>query len=196
MADKFWIKYEIERIDCRLPKETSGFEGFIEHVLTGQAMIGFGDKSVSTGRCGLLGLWRSLIRLFTFPALYGREAFETVLDRDIDFRSDFQDGKVVFTIVEIGRSKFTFEVSVVEALQVVGAFHHELLTKIFEAWPDIRRHGWLLIHIPDAFALAPMLPVVQHSAHPACLRNPEPASSRWTSPPRNPSLPKPLRRPP
>lgn len=156
MTNNFWIKYEIERVDCSLPPDdTNGsYEGFVAHAIKGKALIGFGEKSVPTGPCGLLQLSRSLIRLCTFPVLYSMEAFETVLDRDIDFRSVARDENIIFTITEGHKSRLVFEVPLREALQAVGAFHRDLLMKLFEACPPIREHGLLLIRIPDAFALA------------------------------------------
>lgn len=152
----FSIEYAIEKIDCDSPADDSNtsYEGFMLHAIIGRAMLHLGNQSIGIGRCGLLALSRSLIRLCTFPALYGLEAFETVIDLPTDFRASIDKENVVICVSSGSAKETKFVVSLDEAMREIGAFHRGLLSELFVQCPQIKNHGLLLVRIPDAFALA------------------------------------------
>lgn len=158
-AEKFWIEYAVESIDCQYSGNDSNaeYEVFMAHAIVGTVKLGSIDKSISVTSCGLLALSRSLIRLCIFPAMYGVEAFETILDTDVDLTSTYQDGFVELDVHRGIRSQLRIEVSLADAMGAVGRFHKALLLELFGACPQVRQHPLLLVRVPDAFALAQIL---------------------------------------
>ena|SRR6185503_7520596 len=159
MTNDFWIKHKVEQVNCLIPREDSNpeYEGFMLNAMIGEAVIGSGDQSISTGKCSLLWLSRSLIRLCTFPVLYASEAYESVMETSTALRSRFQDGTLAISVQESRKQVLTFQVPLVTAIQTVGAFHNDLLLTLFQSCPVLRDYGTLLVRIPDAFAIEQML---------------------------------------
>jgi hypothetical protein len=158
MSNDFWIKHKVEQVNCLIPRDSNpDYEGFMLNAMIGEAVIGSGEQSISTGKCSLLCLSRSLIRLCTFPVLYGTEAFESVMETSIDLRSRFNGGNLVISVQDGRVQVLTFHVPLVAALQKVGSFHHSLLMSLFQSCPVLRDYGALLVGIPDAFAIEQMV---------------------------------------
>jgi hypothetical protein len=155
MLDHFWITHEIDQIDCDLPT-TDDFpiEAFLLHVVTGTAIIGYGQQSVSIPACGLLQLSSSLTGLVTFPAMYRLEGFAHAIETEFDFRSYLDNDNIVITIFRGPTQRLSFAVSITSALQTVGPFHREVLSKWLKACPTLWNHGVLLTKIPYAFGLS------------------------------------------
>lgn len=150
------ISYSVNSIDCERPDPHDTVEGFIRNAIIGSAAIRCGDQSLHIPECGLLHLSRSLIRLSTFPVLYGIRASETLLYPDVDFHSTFSDDGLELAVNDNGR-RLVFEVPLASTLRQVGTFHASLLQTLFETCPEVKLDGHLRLQIPDAFALAFLL---------------------------------------
>jgi hypothetical protein len=110
------------------------------------------SASVTIDSCGLFQLSRSLIRLCTYPTMYGMEATETAWDTDFDMRSTFHDGQL--ELLFRGAHATVFRVAIDQALRAVGKFNRDLLNELWVKCPSLRDEGTLLVRMPDAFALA------------------------------------------
>jgi hypothetical protein len=154
MNDILGITYDIQQVRCDLPHDD--VETFVEHILRGTASISFGDQSIHLPPCGLLRMSRSLIRLCTFPVLYGIEAHESVMDYGIDFRSTYQNQELCLEIKGFGdgREEIVLSLPMSEAIGIVGTFHRNILLEIFRRCPTIIDENRLLLTIPDGFALS------------------------------------------
>jgi hypothetical protein len=159
MQDKFAITHDIEKIDCSIAFDTSyaASVSFVENVIIGTAKLKFLDKELSVARYPLFVLSRSLIRLCTFPILYGCEASESVLEQDIDFRSNFSNGRISLHVNDGRKGEFESQVFLDDALRTVGTFHLGLLAILLQECPAYRGYHIPMERIPDAFALAGIL---------------------------------------
>ncbi len=154
MADSLRITYDVELANFDV--STSEVEAFVEFTLRGSVTIHSNNGSMRIGPCGLLGVSRSLIRLCTFPVLYGVETNESVMDYGIDFRSVYEIGRITLEVGNFGREHDNISVSLAaaEAMEIAGAFHKNILLEIFRRCPRILDENRLLLQIPDAFPLA------------------------------------------
>lgn len=154
MTQKFEITFDVDRADCN-PCEHQ-VEPFVENVLRGSVTIISSDHSFCIKPCGILRVSRSLLRLCTFPILYGIEARETVLDLGIDFRAVYEKTYIALEIMILsrGRKNIVLSLPVADALQVLGRFHRDIVLEIFRRCPSLIDEIALLAEIPDAFALS------------------------------------------
>jgi hypothetical protein len=153
MHDSFRVTYEVEQVQCDLP--TDIVHVFVEYVLVGTVTIFSGERSLKISPCGLLQVSQSLVRLCTFPVMYGVEASESRFDNGADFRSTFDDGVLVLE-VNPGFKEHNLVVRVppVEAQKIVGSFHRDVLLDLFRLCPKLQYENLLLLKIRDAFPLA------------------------------------------
>ena len=175
MPSRFSIDYEIGRVDCdciRSNPDNGDYEGFMLNAVMGEVTLRCGTKSISTGQCALLWLSRSLIRLCTFPVLYGLKASETVMETDIDLRSKYEKGKIILAISKKRRPQLAFEIPLAHALQTAGAFHRSLLVVLSEKCPALRANDLLLVRIPDGFALKHMRQLESATGRPSQFMRP------------------------
>jgi hypothetical protein len=155
MLEQFWITHEIDQIDCDLPTtDEFPIQAFLLHVVTGTAVIGYGKQSVSIPSCGLLQLSSALTGLVTFPAMYRLDGFAHAIETEFDFRSQLDNDNIVINVFCGRAQRLSFAISMASALQTVGTFHREVLSKWLKACPTLWNHGVLLAKIPDAFGLS------------------------------------------
>jgi hypothetical protein len=157
MSHQLQITYEVDQTQCDLPSNDD--ETFVEHVVRGAVTIFSDVRAFRIWPCGVLRVSRSLVRLCTFPVMYGVEARESVLELDIDFRSTFENGHIILEAIRLGRKQDNLVVQIPpsDALQIVGSFHRNVLLDIFRRCPKVQDENLLLLKIPDAFALAGLM---------------------------------------
>ncbi len=154
MTGKLEISYELEKIDPDLPRDD--VESFVEYTMRGVVTISYGDQSARIPPCGLLRVSRSLVRLCTFPVLYGEEAHESVLEYAIDFCSVYKDGRLLIDIENLHDSQGRMKLSLLveEAQKIMGDFHRSVLFDMFKRCPNLLNENQLMLQIPDAFPLS------------------------------------------
>lgn len=154
MTDQLQISYELEKVDPNLHRDS--VESFVEFAMRGVVTISCGERSSRIPPCGLLRVSRSLVRLCTFPVLYGEEAHESVLDYAIDFRSVYENGKLRLEIMNLDKKaeSMTLSLLVADAQRIIGDFHKGLLFHLFRRCPELLDENLLMFQIPDAFPLS------------------------------------------